>query len=187
MTELDPNKIYGELMSEEIILFYQGKITTSAMDTLYQNAESKFNSAVGRPKTSKKLFLVMVECLQNVYQHGISGPANGGLSLHPDISQSVFMMIKHKDGSFGLITGNYINKEEKESLRSDIEKINSMESGELKKYYLEKLGSTELSPKGGADLGLIDIARKSKNKLEYKFDFIAGSYWFFSLIVKIKA
>jgi len=56
---------------------------------------------------------------------------------------------------------------------------------ELKTYYLEALGSSELSAKGGAGLGMIEMARKSGNRIEYSFDPVNERMSFFSLVVKI--
>ena len=60
-----------------------------------------------------------------------------------------------------------------------------MSAGELKIKYLAKLNSTKLSDKGGAGLGLMDIARKSGKKLEYDFENISEKISFFSLIVNV--
>ena len=60
-----------------------------------------------------------------------------------------------------------------------------MNSSELKAKYLEKLSRTKLSDKGGAGLGLMDIARKSGNKLQYDFENISSQISFFSLIVNV--
>ena len=56
---------------------------------------------------------------------------------------------------------------------------------DLKVYYKEVLNNGEMSAKGGGGLGMIDIARKSGKKLEYKFDPIDNSYSFFSLNIKV--
>jgi hypothetical protein len=47
------------------------------------------------------------------------------------------------------------------------------------------LNNGELSEKGGGGLGLIDIAKKSRNKLQYSFREIDEDYSFFTLTVKI--
>ena len=47
------------------------------------------------------------------------------------------------------------------------------------------MGNGKLSEKGGGGLGLIDIAKKSRNKLGYSFKEIDKDYSFFTLIVKI--
>ena len=50
---------------------------------------------------------------------------------------------------------------------------------------LKPTGNGKLSKKGGGGLGLIDIAKKSRNKLGYSFKEIDEDYSFFTLIVKI--
>ena len=84
-----------------------------------------------------------------------------------------------------IITGNYIDNAKVESFKENIDKINGMTEEELKKHYRESLSNNELSHKGGAGLGMIDIARKSGHKLEYRFDQVNDNISFFSLIVKI--
>ena len=54
-----------------------------------------------------------------------------------------------------------------------IDKINSMSRDELKDMYKFILNHQKLSAKGGGGLGLVDIARKTGNKLEYSFKPIA--------------
>ena len=72
-----------------------------------------------------------------------------------------------------------------EDVTSKIDYINSLNRDELKAYYKEVLNNGELSEKGGGGLGLIDIAKKSRNKLQYSFREIDEDYSFFTLTVKI--
>jgi hypothetical protein len=60
-----------------------------------------------------------------------------------------------------------------------------MDKEQLKEYYQEVLNGGSMSEKGTAGLGMIDIARKSGNKLEYKFLPISDNMRFFSLNIKI--
>ena len=55
----------------------------------------------------------------------------------------------------------------------------------LKMLYKEVLNNEERTEKGGGGLGIIDIARKSKQKLVYDFMDIDDQYSFFSLYIKI--
>ncbi|HOM90289.1 MAG TPA: SiaB family protein kinase, partial [Bacteroidia bacterium] len=96
-----------------------------------------------------------------------------------------FIIAKAKGEGYRIITGNYIKKEESEDLKSKLEKINSMNTEELRAYYLETLSTTELSQKGGAGLGMIDIARKSGHKIVYSFDGVTDTVNFFTLEVTI--
>jgi transposase-like protein len=63
--------------------------------------------------------------------------------------------------------------------------INGMDKDELKLYYQEVLNNGNVSDKGTAGLGMIDIARKSGNKLEYQFLPVNDTSSFFCLNIKI--
>ena len=60
-----------------------------------------------------------------------------------------------------------------------------MDKDEFKNYYQDVLSNGTLSEKGTAGLGMIDIARKSGNKLEYQFLPINDTNSFFCLNIKI--
>lgn len=173
------------MLKEDVILFYQGKVTREFLDSLYQMAEPGVNGGNRTSGPNKKLFNILVESLQNIYQHGT--PVLTGATVEPgfDPANTVFIILGNKDGGYRVVTGNHVSNEDIPGLRADIEKINSLERSDLRAYYLEKLRAAESSEKGGAGLGLIDIARKSGNKLDYRFDSMTNGYSFFSLIVKI--
>ena len=59
------------------------------------------------------------------------------------------------------------------------------EKEELKDYYKSVLNNGEMSLKGGGGLGMIDIARKTGEKLEYNFLEIDNKVSFFTLNIKI--
>ena len=70
-------------------------------------------------------------------------------------------------------------------LKDKIDKINSLSKDELKDMYKFILNHQKLSAKGGGGLGLVDIARKTGNKLEYTFQHYQDDYYFFNLDVFI--
>ena len=60
-----------------------------------------------------------------------------------------------------------------------------MNADELKLFYKETLNNGTMNIKRGGGLGLIDIARKSGEKLQYNIREINDSFSFFTLTVKI--
>jgi hypothetical protein len=60
-----------------------------------------------------------------------------------------------------------------------------MTRDELKDMYKFILNHQRLSDKGGGGLGLVDIARKTGNRLDYTFEKFNDSYYFFNLDVFI--
>ena len=63
--------------------------------------------------------------------------------------------------------------------------MNAMSAEQLRAFYQESLSVAELSEKGGAGLGILDMARKSKMPLEYEFVPIDEHYSFFILAIAI--
>ena len=124
----------------------------------------------------------MVECLQNICKHGSESGTNEGKS--EGISWGI-IMVGQQDNSYFVTTGNYINNNSVEGLKSKLLEINTLDKEGLKELYKLIIKTVDLSPKGGAGLGLVDIARKSGTKLEYDFEKINDFYSFYSLLIRI--
>lgn len=72
-----------------------------------------------------------------------------------------------------------------DSFKQRLESINAMSPEDLKILYKEILNNDRLSEKGGGGLGMIDIARKTGQKLNFNFAEINDKYSFFSLNIKV--
>ena len=94
-------------------------------------------------------------------------------------------MVSRENEAYKISTGNFITSEKIKFLKDKIDKINSMSKDELKDMYKFILNHQKLSAKGGGGLGLVDIARKTGNKLEYTFQHYQDDYYFFNLDVFI--
>ena len=94
-------------------------------------------------------------------------------------------MAKNVTG-YSIITGNFVEGNEVNQLQNRLEEINSMNKDEIKELYKSVLANGEMSEKGGGGLGMIDIARKSGEKLDFGFIPFGENKSFFSLNVKVK-
>lgn len=173
--------IYKQLEEQNVILSFKGMMTSELLTNILQIMESKLDSFEERPKIKKKVFNILVECLQNLYHH-IDEEDMGKASKNE--RNSLFMIAKTKS-TYSITTGNYIRPNEVEALQNRLDLINGMNREELKTYYKKVLNEGTMSDKGTAGLGMIDIARKSGKKLEYSFSSINDNLTFFSLSVKI--
>lgn len=177
---LDIYDFYDKMERNHILLSFKGDITSELLTSILQIMESKLDNLQEEPKIKKKVYNVLVECLQNLYHHidqvGI---------VHNDKTRSAIFMIGRKDNQYTIITGNYIRTENVDGLRDRLEEINAMDPEQLKDYYKKVLSDGEMSAKGGGGLGMIDIARKTGEKLNYSFMPIDDKYSFFSLNIKI--
>ncbi len=184
MTLSNIYNLYKTLEEESILLSFKGVFTSDLLTSILQIMESKLSYLEESPKIKRKVFNVLVECLQNLYHHIDTGEIiqDGN---HMADGRSALLMIARVNGSFYIRTGNYIYNDVSVELERRLNKINSLEKEDLKLYYQEVLGDGLRSDKGTAGLGMIDIARKSGNKLEYQFLDVGVNYRFFCLNVKI--
>ncbi len=161
---------------------YRGVFTTSITDTILSLAETNLENAEETRKMKKRVYFIMVEGLQNITRHQTEN-TDDNVSAYPGL------FVLQRNGSYGysVTTGNLIVKTDKALLTEMIEKINALAPDELKQYSLEILDRGHLSGKGGAGLGLIEIARKSGNKLHYDFKDVNKEYAFFYMNTHISA
>jgi hypothetical protein len=174
-------KLYTTLEEENILLSFKGVVTSDLLTSILQIMESKLTYMEESPKMKKKVFNVLVECLQNLYHHL---DEDSGEAENLELKSALFFIARVED-SFYVKTGNYITHKAAAELEGKISKINELDKDDLKKYYQQVLSNGMMSEKGTAGLGMIDIARKSGNKLEFEFIDVNEEFRFFCLNVKI--
>lgn len=162
------------------MLSFKGDITSELLTSILQIMESKLDNLQEEPKIKKKVYNVLVECLQNLYHHmdEVAPEQN-------DKIRSAIFMIGKIDNQYNIITGNYIKNDNVSGLKKRLDDINQLSKEELKEYYKAVLNNGEMSLKGGGGLGMIDIARKTGEKLNFNFANVDDKFSFFSLNIKI--
>ncbi len=173
-------EFYDKMERNNIMLSFKGDITSELLTSVLQIMESKLDNLQEEPKIKKKVYNVLVECLQNLYHHLDEVAADQN-----DKIRSAIFMIGKIDNQYNIITGNYIKNTNIEGLKKRLDDINLLTKEELKEYYKLVLSNGEMSSKGGGGLGMIDIARKTGQKLNFNFSPVDEKYSFFSLNIKI--
>lgn len=174
------DQIYGierMMVENQLLLAYKDNINEETSDQLIAMVDSKMIGFDEEKKIKKKVFNVLVECLQNVSRHA-----------EPDKGQdheSSILLIGRNENSFFIITGNMMNNDKTEGLKAKLDQINKLNPEEIRDKYKELMTQMEFSDKGGAGLGLLDIARKSANKFEYDFRKLGDKKSYFTLKVSI--
>ena len=172
-------KLFKGMLKDNLEYTFQGNFTSKITDTILTLAETNLNNEETKKQVKKKVYFIMVEGLQNITRHQSKNNYKE-ISDYPGL----FVLQKKKTGYF-ITTGNLISKTDQNIVQKHIEIINKLGRSELKKYSLKILNHGELSEKGGAGLGLIEIARKSGNKLLYDFKTISKDFSFFYMHTKI--
>lgn len=170
--------IYDKLEENGISLVYIGKFhhKITKMFTALTSDESEMNNET--KSVQRRLHHTVVETLQNMTKH------SSELFNELKFGKGLFMLGK-KNFAYYIYTSNKIDRTDQKKLTETIEMLNSQTKEDLKEMYKTQLKNGELSGKGGAGLGLIDIVRKTANKLGYMFIPIDEKSSYFILRVKI--
>ncbi|MCF8225505.1 MAG: SiaB family protein kinase [Bacteroidales bacterium] len=159
------SEFYDDLPDSEIILAFDGDVTHQVMKAFVSSVEDRLERENENEASRNRLYHVLVECLQNINRHADDQepvdveffPGRGGI------------LLSRTNKKYCLVTANIIRNEEIPELKEMLEKINPMKDEELNLLYKKQLTEGQLSSKGGAGLGFIDIRRKTGNKMEFKF------------------
>ena len=169
----------SDVASSGFPLIYKGEMNHQIMRSFAFMANRKIAEKNVSTPTRKRVFHIMIECLQNITKH-----SDDYDEKEKQIGNGLFIVGESKD-SFYVITGNLVKNEKMTTLENRLEKLNSSSSKDLKHLFLKQMIEGELNEKGGAGLGLIDIARKSGKKLYYHFVPYDSKRFFFILAVTI--
>ncbi|MEW5845947.1 MAG: SiaB family protein kinase [Bacteroidota bacterium] len=125
----------------------------------------------------KKVYSAMVESLENIYKH--QDVIKGSNNFQPK-----FSLILEND-KVDLSCSNSLLKVKMGTLKARLEKVNQLDKAGLKEFYKEVILSGNVTQKGGAGLGIINIAKVTENKLEFSFEDIDEQYTYFTLRIKV--
>jgi hypothetical protein len=168
------------LRENGLLITFSGKFTQSIIEELGE-AVKKYLETEERPQNAIfNLFSIFIEQTQNIKNYCSS---KQGADYSDRISDSCIVTIgKTETGGNYVCSGNQIQNSDISKLVQVLEEINKLDKEELKKMYKNKRKQEVTSMEGpGAGLGLIDIARKVRQPLEYSFTEVDSQFSFFTL------
>ena len=167
----------------EVMHSFKGEITQKVLSETLKSVEDRLEKEEEDFKKSRKVYNILVEALQNLYHHTDAQAAE--VLDNGDQKKTATFMLARKDGEYNILAANYIVKDNIPPLKSKLDKINSLDKQGLREFYKEVLDNGQYSVHGGGGLGMIDIARKSGNSLDYEFSDINRDYGLFVLKIKV--
>ena len=173
---------FSDLSTGNTILYYKGNVDSDVINYILDTVEDKMVEVSEQSKLRKRVYNVLVESLQNLYHHVDRVPDD----FEDQASEKFGLIVvkKVRDG-YRIVTGNFVHFENIEKLEEKIKRINRSSHEEIKELYKFILNHQRISAKGGGGLGLVDIARKTGNKLEYSFKAYNKHYSFFYLDILV--
>ncbi len=150
---------------------YRGEVTPTGITNILDLAKLNLELEQEIQPLKSRIYFILGEGLQNITRHQEIIPGEKKY-------QNIIVISKQKD-RYTITTGNIIKRHNREELEKKLETINQMSIPELQDLarYIRK--NFDLTPKGGASLGLVEIAKRSGNRLLYSFRNINDEYCYF--------
>jgi hypothetical protein len=159
------------MMKERLMFAYRGEVTTENSIPLLMLLDKEMENSEFAYAGRKRLFMFVLESLQNVSRHTSD-------YKYADMSLVVY---SKTDNGYTVTTGNVVLSSSTQLLREKLEQINTLDAKEIREVYRQMLSVAEFSDKGGAGLGLIEMAKKTGNKLDFDFVTLDSNYSYFIL------
>ncbi len=163
---------------DDLEYIFRGDFSPEIVRSILDLAKSTLEEATDTLKIKSKIYYIMGESLQNIARHHTG-------SFHESSDKYSLFAIHKKNLKYFITTGNLIEASDVSTLKQKIEKINSLGHEDLRDYSRTTRTTQALSEKGGAGLGLIEMAKRSGNKLVYNFKKISDEFSYFYLNTEI--
>ena len=174
-------EIHQFMNDRNVIMSFMGELTHQVTTSLLKNLKDDMNTANVDLITQKRLYGIIVECLDNISKHWIANDIEKILGRY---SPPIFMLSRHK-GFYYIITGNHIPNDQIDGLIKKIELVNALDKKGLQDFYRTTLAKESPLDRDNAGLGIIDIALKSGNKLDYEFRPVSKDVSFYVIQARI--
>ncbi len=172
--------LYDEMRINGIELVYFGEIGHDITKSFALMSDINLQKQEEAKNTQKKVYHILIETMQNLNKH------SDWFCHKNNVGSGIFLIGRKKDKHF-IITSNKILKSKKLALETYLNSLLNASLPDLDEMYDKQLKEGKISEKGGAGLGLIDIARKSNKQMQFQFLSLEDNSYLFILKAEIDA
>ena len=168
--------LFQGIKKGDLEYIYKGEVTSTVVTNILDLAKINLNEDDLKP-VSSRIYFILGEGLQNISRHQDK--------IDDKTPAESIILISKKELRYTITTGNLIKKEKEKELEEKLQKINSLTIEELRELarYIRK--NYTLSDKGGANLGLVEMAKRSGSKLIYGFKDYNEKYAYFYFSIEL--
>ena len=173
------------LHAQGVIFAYSGYVTEPVLSGVGEALKQKLTIDDADTKTLRSVFAIFVEQMQNIIRysaekaHQALPPASDAGALK-EIRYGILTIGREGD-DYVVCAGNLVQRPTSTRLKERLNKIRRMSKDELKALYKEQLRADPEQGSKGAGLGLMEIARRATQPIEFDFADVDDEHSFFAL------
>ncbi len=175
---------YKDLKNQNILFCYSGPVSQKSLEGVGTSLRRNLEYDEAGNKATLSIFSIFVEQVQNILNYS----AEKLIHEEPAEEELRFgvIVIGREEYGYFIYCGNRVYNQDIPSLREKIEEVRSLDKDELKALYKTRRRMESAETSKGAGLGLIEMARKAGEPLEYSFTEIDRETSFFSIKVIVR-
>ncbi len=164
-------KLRGIFQDDRVAMYYHGNFDDRFTDKLISIADYDIAK-----KNKRRMAFLISESFQNIIRHGESDL---------DTENAGLFGVRGIDPYLHIFSSNLISSSAKDFLATNIDTLNNLNEAQLADHYREVLSKGKINEKGGAGLGLIEMAKKSHRPLQTRFVEKKGEIYTFNLQIDL--
>lgn len=151
-----PTEVFELFTDNNVIVSYYGSLDLELTNQLL--GKIRAYSASLKTALRSKLYACLAELIENAYKHQSSAA--------PLQRNSIVVISLHRD-IFQISVGNIISVKDKQVVSQALSTIESMTSEDIDNEIIKRLKSADPEKTPSAKIGLLKIAKKSKNRIHH--------------------
>ena len=170
------------MKSYDVVVNHKGFMSLDVIDDILHHLKTFLFHKQHNKMMRKRVYSLSVECLDNILKHSDINEEEHELL----INYPPRFIVEKIAENFLIHTGNIILNKNRDVIIPRLDKLNDLTIEEINELYKKSLANAEISAKGGAGLGLIVMAKTTKQKIKYDFEKINDKYSYFAMQLNLK-
>ncbi|KXX65650.1 SiaB family protein kinase [Marichromatium gracile] len=170
---------HRQLQERGVVFSFVGYLSEGILFSLGEALKQKMSLEDADSRVIKRVFSIFVEQVQNIIRYSAER-VEGDLGKPVELSSGMVVVGRERDRFF-VVCGNMVRRDEAAELQRRLEQLASMDKDSLKSYYRERLRAPVEDDSRGGNIGLIEIARRSTDPIEFGFVEVTEARSFFCL------
>ena len=170
------------MKSYDVVVNHKGFMSLDVIDDILHHLKTYLFHKQHDKMMRKRVYSLSVECLDNILKHSDINEEEHELL----INYPPRFIVEKIAENFLIHTGNIVLNKNRDKIIPRLDKLNDLTIEEINNLYKKSLANAEISAKGGAGLGLIVMAKTTKQKIRYDFEKINDKYSYFAMQLNFK-
>jgi hypothetical protein len=170
-----------EVAGNGILFSFSGFLSEELLFALGEALRRKLTLDETDANKIKRIFSVFVEQVQNILRYSADRSTVQGLGT----ISSGMVTVGCEDQRFFVACGNLMRREDVLHLKEKLEFLRRLDPAGIKAHYMERIKQPPEPGSLGANIGLIEIARRASEPIEFDFTDLDGDCVFYCMKVFI--